>query len=387
MEDGKYKSDLWFFATASFLNDLGHYLFAAIWPIFVTVTIGASVTFLGFIDGFGTALESISQAVSGILSDRFGKRKVFIWLGYLLPSIASLVYASSRNPFQLFSGKFLDRSGKLRDSPRDAVVADETEHNKRATAFGFLRAADRGGALLGLAVSAALVSYLTYRQLFWLSAIPGFAGTAIILFFIREAKKTGEKKGSVNLSFSGAGAGLKVFTVLSLVFTLGSFSDSFYILAMKSNGVSLIAIPLIYLVYVFVSFVSAIPFGRLADKVGRKTVMALSYGLLAATNMLFIFSRDVLSFVFAFAAYGLVYGAYKGNAKAFVADLSPRNMRASYLGGFEMFVGLVSLPASVIAGVLWQNIAPAAAFSFAILMSLIALIMIPFVAESKEDVG
>ncbi len=380
------KNDLWLFAAASFLNDLGHYLFTAIWPIFVTVTIGASVTFLGFIDGFGIALESVSQAVSGFLSDKTEKRKVFIWLGYLLPSLASLIYASSRNPFELFSGKFLDRSGKLRDAPRDATIADETEHNKRATAFGFLRAADRGGAFLGLAASAALVAYFTYRQLFLLSAIPGFIGTAIILFFVSEAKKTARKKGNINLSFKGAGEGLRVFTIASLAFTLGSFSDSFYILAMKNNGISLVAIPLVYLVYVFISFASAVPFGKLADRVGRKTVMALSYGLLAITNMLFIFSRSILLFVVSFAVYGLVYGAYRGNLKAFVADLSPRDMRASYLGGFEMLVGLVSFPASIIAGTLWQRIAPVATFSFAIAMSLIALVFIPFVAESGKDV-
>ncbi|MCL5016502.1 MAG: MFS transporter [Patescibacteria group bacterium] len=387
MGDAESKRNLWLFATASFLNDLGHFLFTAIWPVFVTVTIGASVTFLGFIDGFGTALESISQAVSGLLSDKMGKRKVFIWLGYLLPSIASLIYASSRNPFQLFVGKFFDRSGKLRDAPRDAIIADETEHSKRATAFGFLRAADRGGALLGLAISAALVSYLTYRQLFWLSAIPGFIGTAIILFLIRENKKAGDGKDGVSLSLNKAGRSLKIFTVLSLIFTLGSFSDSFYILTMKDRGVSLAVIPLVYLVYVFVSFASAIPFGKLADRVGRKTVMALSYLLLAITNALFIFSGTIFSFALAFAAYGLHYGAYKGNIKTFVADLSPRDLRASFLGGFEMLLGLVSLPASVIAGVLWQGVAPAAAFLFSILMSAVALILMPLVTESKKDVA
>lgn len=381
----KRQTDIWFFAAASFLNDLGHFLFTAIWPVFVTVTLGASVTFLGFVDGFGTAMESISQAVSGMLSDKIRKRKIFIWLGYLLPSIASLIYASSYSEFQLTLGKFFDRSGKMRDAPRDAIVADETEHGKRATAFGVLRAADRGGAFLGLAASAILVSYLTYRQLFLLSAIPGFIGTMIILWFIRESRPT-DGSDKTGISLKNAGSSLKIFTFLSLVFTLGSFSDSFYILAAEKRGISLVIVPLIYLAYVFVSFASAVPFGKLADKAGRKAVLAVAYVMLAAANTVFIFSKSILSFVLAFAVYGLHYGAYKGNVKAFVADLSPKNMRASYLGGFEMLVGLVSLPASVLAGFLWQGVSPTMTFSFSILTSLLTLLIIPWVKEPRSDV-
>ncbi|MCL5006893.1 MAG: MFS transporter [Patescibacteria group bacterium] len=381
----KRQTDIWFFAAASFLNDFGHFLFTAIWPVFVTVTLGASVTFLGFVDGFGTAMESISQAVSGMLSDKIRKRKIFIWLGYLLPSIASLIYASSYSEFQLTLGKFFDRSGKMRDAPRDAIVADETEHGKRATAFGVLRAADRGGAFLGLAASAILVSYLTYRQLFLLSAIPGFIGTMIILWFIRESRPT-DGSDKTGISLKNAGSSLKIFTFLSLVFTLGSFSDSFYILAAEKRGISLVIVPLIYLAYVFVSFASAVPFGKLADKAGRKAVLAVAYVMLAAANTVFIFSKSILSFVLAFAVYGLHYGAYKGNVKAFVADLSPKNMRASYLGGFEMLVGLVSLPASVLAGFLWQGVSPTMTFSFSILTSLLTLLIIPWVKEPRSDV-
>ena len=386
MEKRNLGNGIWFYAAASFLNDLGHFLFTAIWPVFVTTTLGASVTFLGFLDGFGTSLESISQAVSGFLSDRIRRRKLFIWIGYLIPSIAALIYSGARAPWQLFVGKFFDRSGKMRDAPRDAAVADATEHNKRATAFGILRAADRAGAFLGLAISAILVSYLTYRQLFLLAAIPGFVGTAIILFFIRENHDGGADR-KIKISFKEAGRNFKIFTVLSLVFTLGAFSDSFYILDAEKRGFSLSSTSLLYLVYVFVSSATAVPFGRLADKVGRKSVIGLSYALLAATNILFIVSRSAESLVLAFAAYGLHYGAYKGNVKAFAADLSPKNLRASFLGGFEMLVGLVSFPASIIAGALWQGVNPSAAFYFSVLMSLVALALIPMIVESKKDVG
>jgi len=207
------KKTIWLFSLGAFLNDLGYYAVITIWPIFVTSVIGASVTFLGFIDGLGDAFVSLSQASSGFLSDKLRKRKVFIWLGYFLAFISRIVYAVSYQSWQLILGKILDRAGKMRDAPRDAIVADITPREKRASAFGILRAADRGGAVFGLLASILLVGYFSYRQMFFLAAIPSLVGSFQMLIGLIALLA------SLIAGILWDGIGLKAPFVLSLALT------------------------------------------------------------------------------------------------------------------------------------------------------------------------
>ncbi|MCL5257760.1 MAG: MFS transporter [Patescibacteria group bacterium] len=386
MEQNKPRKDIIIFGIASFLNDLGHYLVATIWPIFVTQTIGAPIIFLGFLDGFGSALESISQAVSGFFSDKIKKRKIFISIGYFFPFLSGLLYSVASTSWQLILGRSIDRSGKMRDAPRDAIIADETEHNHRATAFGFLRSTDRAGALVGLILSAFLILFLSDRQLFFLSALPALFGSLLIILFIQESKKYRpvEPTKKILFPFSDFNPNLKLFTLTSIIFTLASFSESFYILAARKQGFSLTLITLLYFGFVFFSFISALPFGRLADRIGRRFVLAIGYFALTIVNIMFVLFRSVFFIAFAFIIYGLVYGATRGNIKTFISDLAPAKTRASLIGAFEMIIGLTALPASLIAGLLWQNLNFKAPFLFSIGLSLIATALIFFVKESTD---
>ncbi len=379
------KKTILVFAAASFLNDVGYYLVTVIWPVFVTVTLGASTTFLGFVDGFGDALTSFSQAFSGFLSDKLKKRKIFIWLGYLSAFLSRVVYAVSNVPWQVIPGKILDRGGKLRDAPRDAIVADIKKYNVRATAFGALRAADRTGALFGLLASLVLVVSLTQRQLFWVAAIPSLMGALLVLIFIRERGPKTEETKKLSFSFRLASKNLRLFTLASAVFTLGAFTDSFYILAAKTSGFSIEQVTLLYGVFILVSALAAIPFGKLADKIGRKMVLVGAYLLFIITNFFFATAASFAMFLLGFAVYGLHYGAYEGNLKTIVADFSPPELRASFLGSFAMVMGFIALPASVIAGFLWQTIEFRAPFAFSILLSFVALLLISFVQEDKNQ--
>lgn len=379
------KRTIWIFAAASFLNDVGYYLVTVIWPVFVTVTLGASTTFLGFVDGFGDALTSISQAFSGFLSDKLKKRKVFIWIGYASAFLSRVVYAVSRVPWQVIPGKILDRGGKLRDAPRDAIVADIKKYNVRATAFGTLRAADRTGALVGLLASLFLIMALTQRQLFMVAAIPSLVGAILVFFFIHESSPKTAPEKKLSFSFKLADRNLKLFTVASAVFTLGAFTDSFYILAAKTVGYSLEEVTLLYGVFILVSALTAIPFGKLADRIGRKIVLSVAYLLFIVANFFFATANSLALFLVAFFVYGLHYGAYEGNLKTIVADMSPPEFRASFLGSFAMVMGLIALPASVIAGFLWQTVEFRAPFVFSVLLSFVALVILALVREKKDQ--
>lgn len=376
------KKTVWLFSLGSFLNDLGYYLIITIWPIFVTSVIGASVTFLGFIDGLGDAFVSLSQAGSGFLSDKLKKRKIFIWLGYFFAFVSRLIYAVSYQPWQLIPGKILDRSGKMRDAPRDAIVADITSKEKRAAAFGILRAADRGGAVLGLLASILLIGYFSYRQMFLLAAIPSLIGSLIILIFIREHARADNIK--TEFSFKFVSRDLKIFTLVSAIFTLGAFSDSFYILAANRMGVSLKFVPLFFLAFLFCSSIFAIPFGKLSDKIGRRFVLAAAFILFIIVNLIFIFYNSFWMIFLAFVIYGIHSAAYEGNLKTMVAEFAPTPLRASVIGGFQMLVGLIALPASLIAGILWDSVGLKAPFVLSLVLACVALLILFFVREPKE---
>jgi len=378
----KNKKIIWLFSVCAFLNDLGYYAIITIWPIFVTSVIGASVTFLGFIDGLGDAFVSLSQAGSGFLSDKLKKRKVFIWLGYFFAFVSRLIYAGSFTAWQLIPGKILDRAGKMRDAPRDAIVADITPKEKRASSFGQLRAADRGGAVLGLLASILLVGYFSYRQMFLLAAIPSILGSLIILFFVRERTEADHLK--PKFSFKFVSRDLKIFTLTSVIFTLGAFSDSFYILAASKLGVSLKFVPLFFLAFLFCSSVFAIPFGKLSDKIGRLFVVAIAFILFIIVNLIFIFYSSFWMIFLSFIIYGIHSAAYEGNLKTIVAEFAPFSLRSSVIGGFAMLIGLIALPASLIAGILWDGIGLKAPFVLSLILTIIALLLLFFVREPKE---
>jgi MFS family permease len=366
------------FSIASFLNDLGSDMIYPIWPLFVTSILGANVAVLGFIDGLGEAIVSLSQAGSGYLSDRLRKRKVFIWTGYFLGAISRIGYALSVIWQQSIPFRILDRSGKIRGSPRDAIVADVSTKENRGRNFGLLRAMDNLGAVFGILTCFLLFGYLGYKKLFFLASIPSLISAVLVLAFIKERKTKRIYKG---LALKDLTPNFKLFLLLSALFALGSFSYSFLLVYAKEFGFEETLTILLYLEFTAVASVMSLPFGKLADKLKRKTVLILSYFLFGLMCFGFIFVKSYLGIIVLFAVYGLHKAAIDPVQRTLVSELSPLKYRASTLGAFQMVTGLCALPASLLAGLLWVNFGKSVPFYFSLSLTVLAIILMLFIEE------
>lgn len=369
------------FALASFLNDLGSDMIYPVWPLFVTTILKANMAVLGFLDGLGDALVSISQAGSGYISDRIKKRKVFIWTGYLLGALSRLGYSISTIWPHLVPFRVLDRAGKIRSAPRDVIVADVSTKENRGKNFGLLRAMDHLGAVFGILICIALFSLLGYRILFALAAIPSVVSAFLVFTLIKE-RKTGPIKIYKGISLKDLDRNFRLFLVLSSFYALGAFSYSFLLIYAKKFGFRLSFVPVLYLIFTLSAFLFSYPFGRLSDKIGRKSVLLISYLFWIAVCLVVISEPNRMMIILVFILYGAHKGALEPVQRTFVCELAPPEFRASYLGGFQMIIGLCTLPASFVAGVLWDTLGILVPFYLSLILTIISGTMLLFVKRS-----
>jgi len=374
------KKTMTVFSLASFLNDFGSDIIYPIWPFFVLSFAGVNMAVLGFIDGLGDAIVSVSQAASGYFSDKIGKRKIFIWTGYLFGASSRIGYALSTVWQHVIPFRILDRSGKIRGAPRDAIIADISTNENRGRNFGLLRAMDNLGAVCGIIVCILLVGYLGYTNLFLIASIPSIIGAILILIFIKDKKTEKIFKG---ISFKDLTFNFKLFLLLSAIFAIGTFSYSFMLIFAELAGYEAPFVPILYLVFTVVASLMSLPFGKLADVVGRKWVLTISYVIWALMCVGFILIESLLGIAFLFVLYGLHKAAIEPVQKTLVSEISPERFRASMLGAFQLVVGICALPASVIAGFLWVSLGRLAPFTFSLALAAVATVLLLFVKENR----
>ncbi len=369
----------------SFLNDIGGETIKRTIPLFLANVLGVKTSIIGLIEGIGEATPQLLQPLAGLLSDKTQKRKPLILVGQLFrTSMLFLSVAVSWPQVLLF--RFLDRTGKgVANAPRDALISISSEgHAGRS--FGLNRAMDNAGAVVGMAGAAMIILLFgngavrmtegIFRMIVLLAALPLFISLVLLVLFLRDIPVVHHHPRWV--LHNRLGNTYYRFLLFSFLFTLGNSSDAFLILKGQGAGLTLWQIFLLLAGYSLVSSISGLPLSNLSDRIGRKKLLVAGWLLYAFVYILFAQSTSVWMIVGLFLLYGVYYGCTEGVAKALVSDVVDKEHQGTAYGVYNMVVGLTLLPASVIAGFLWQTVGPAAAFSFGAGTAFIAALGLMF---------
>ena len=364
----------------SFFGGISQEIFVPILPLYLANVLGFDKAFIGASEGLVTAGASVFRMAAGLLTDRFGKKKPFIFLGYFFSLVARPLLALTTVSSDILGLRFLDGIGKgMKDTPKDALIAASTQEHNRGKGFGIARMLDTFGSVVGPLVLFGMLYVLNdspakYHIILFSTAIPLFVTLAILQFKVKEAPTI--EKSLTPTAAVALPRRFYWFLGIMLVFSLGNSSDAFLILRAQNLGVVLLAIPLVYALFNFVYASASVPLGSLSDRIGREKVIVLGWLAYALAYFGFALANASYQIWFLFAFYGLYYATTEGVAKAFVADMVSADHRGRAYGIYNTAIGVVTLPASYIAGLLWDSISPAAPFYFGAILSLIACILL-----------
>lgn len=381
-------------AAVSFLTDVASDMTYPLLPMFLATVLGASATTVGAIEGAAESTAALLKLFSGWLSDRVPRRKPLVLTGYGIASLIRPLIGFAQAASQVLAIRVADRIGKgIRGAPRDALIADSVDPAIRGRAFGFHRAADHAGAVVGPLLAFALLRWggLELREVFLLTAIPGALAVAMVLFGVREAPREAPARSqdrSRELDLR-APLGRRFWTFLGvlLVFTLGNSTDAFLLLRARDLGIDAALIPILWAVLHVVKALSSTPAGALSDRIGRKPLLVAGWLLYAGVYLALAFAETAWHAWVLFAVYGVYFGLTEGVEKALVADLVPADARGTAFGWYNLALGVGALPASLIFGLIWDGAGAPVAFGFGAAMALVAAIGISFVAPARQSVG
>ncbi|MBX3082121.1 MAG: MFS transporter [Anaerolineae bacterium] len=360
-------------ALTSFFTDVSSEMIINVLPLFLANVLGVKTNVIGLIEGVAETTASLLKSVSGWLSDKLRQRKSLAVLGYALSAFSKpFLYFATSWAGVLFV-RFADRVGKgVRTSPRDALIADSVDEHQRGRAFGLHRAGDTAGAVLGLLIALLVVlatqsqslalSRETFQLLVLISIVPAFLAVIILAMGVKEVPikiKTGQ---AVRLSFNALDSRFRSFLLIIIVFTLGSSADAFLVLRAQDLGLSVVGVLAMLMTFNIIYAALARPLGILSDRIGRTQLLIVGWLIYAGVYLGFALAGAVWQVWVLYGIYGLYYAFTEGAAKALIADFVPSEQRGTAYGYYNAAIGLMALPASVLAGVLWQGIGGWAGF-------------------------
>lgn len=385
----KLPRNVWALSLVALLNDTSSEIIYPLLPAFLALSLGASPFAIGLIEGFAESVASLLKLVSGYLSDRFGTRKLPVFMGYSLAAIMRPMLAFVTSWPQVLVVRMADRVGKgIRGAPRDALIAEGVPKNERGFAFGFNRAADHLGAVLGPVAGFVLLSIFAantasptiaeYETVFLFASIPVVFGLVIIGFFVTEKARTPNEPHvePPNFSLRGFDSNFKRYLLVVALFTLSNSTDAFLLLRAADAGISPVVLPLLWMTLHVSKVVSSLVGGDLSDRFGRKTLIIGGWLIYAAVYAGFAFVNSPWQCWALFILYGAYFGMTEGVEKAFVADMVPEEKRGTAYGLYNLAFGITVFPASLLFGLTWNNFGAAAAFIASACVSVLAILLL-----------
>lgn len=360
-----FKRNILFTGLTSFLTDTSVKMIYSVMPMFL-ISIGASRTSLALIEGIAESTSALIKALSGFWSDKIGKNKPFMLIGYGLSALIIPLYTFVVSPVQVLVLRFVERFGKgIRAAPRDSLIAGSTADGESGRSFGLQKAMDNSGAIAGPLIAFAMLTALpgNYSLIFLIAGIPAIMAIFVIIFGIREA---GKDKNLLFTKFHFRDLPSRYYFFLGIVFvfTLGNSTDALLLVKANDVGVKVAMIPLVYLITNAVSVLASIPVGSLADKVGKEKILITGFIIYAVVYYGFGITTSTGTVISLFALYGLYSAATDGIQKAFISDMIDNNKKGTGMGVYNALLGITLLPASLIAGSLYDKVNSSVPFYF-----------------------
>ena len=383
--------NVWAVGLTSLFMDISSEMVLNIIPLFLANVLGVQTSIIGLIEGIAEATASILKLFSGWLSDKMGGRKWLAVAGYGLSAVTKPFFYLASS-WELIAGvRWADRIGKgIRTAPRDALVADSVTKETRGLAFGFHRAMDTAGAMIGLIIAAVVVwmaqansinlSKSTFQTIVLISLIPALLAVLSLAIGAQDVVVKNHRA-LPKFSLRSMGKPFSIFLVIVSIFTLGNSSDAFLVLRAQNLGMSVTGILVMLVVFNLVYSLVSTPAGSLSDRVGRRRLIIGGWLVYAAIYLGFALASHAWQVWALYVAYGLYYGMAYGTANAMVADLVPENLRGTAYGTYNAVIGLLAFPASLTAGLLWQGaggwagFGPSAPFLFGGSLALVAAVL------------
>ena len=371
---------VWVLGFVSMLMDISSEMIHSLLPLFMVGALGASALTVGMIEGLAESTALIVKVFSGALSDYLGKRKGLAVFGYALGALTKPLFALAPGTGIVLTARLIDRVGKgVRGAPRDALVADIAPPEMRGAAFGLRQALDTVGAFVGplLAVGLMLWWANDFRAVFWVAVIPGLVAVALLLWGVHEperaagAPRTNPIRRDNLRRLSGA-----YWWVVGVgaVFTLARFSEAFLVLRAEQSGIALALVPLVMVAMNLVYAASAYPFGKLSDRMSHKALLGWGLVVLIAADLVLALNNHWTTVLAGVALWGVHMGMTQGLLATMVADTAPADLRGTAFGFFNLVSGVAMLAASVMAGLLWDQLGASFTFYAGAVFSAVALL-------------